>query len=83
MLRRGVAVLLLLGALALALRPATGAETAAVLVAAHDLGPGVTLRPTDVAVRHWPVPDVPGGALRDPAEVDGRILAGAPGPVSR
>ncbi len=76
MLRRALATLLLLVALGLAVRPAAG-DTAAVLVAGHDLGPGVTLRPADVAVRRWPAGDVPGGALRDPAEVDGQVLAGA------
>jgi pilus assembly protein CpaB len=77
MVRRGLAALLVLIALVLAVRPGSGAETAAVLVAVHDLDPGVTLRPADVAVRRWPVADVPGGALHEPAEVDGQVLAGA------
>ncbi|MGQ0840711.1 SAF domain-containing protein [Actinokineospora sp.] len=74
-LRRVVATALVLLAAALALRPAP--DSVPVLVAAHALAPGVGLSPSDVRVVRAP-PDLrPESALVDPAEVSGRMLAGA------
>jgi Flp pilus assembly protein CpaB len=64
-------------ALVLALAPAKGDVTGAVLVAARDLASGAALTEADVAVARWPVELIPAGALRGPADAGGRILAGA------
>lgn len=79
LLRRVAAGLLVLTALLLALRPSLTAEPSVtpVLVASHDLAPGVALRREDVVLRHWPPELVPAAALREPGQVDGRLLAGA------
>lgn len=76
-LRRAAAAALVIGALVLALRPGGHTQTVPVLVAAHDLGPGATLRASDVEVRRRPSGDVPDGALRRAADAEGQVLAGA------
>ncbi|HZG92407.1 MAG TPA: SAF domain-containing protein, partial [Pseudonocardia sp.] len=58
------------------LTPADRATAVPVLVAATDLAAGSPVRAADLAVRDWPAELVPGGALRDPAAVDGRTLVG-------
>jgi Flp pilus assembly protein CpaB len=76
--RRVAAGLLVLAAVVLAIRAPTGAQqTVAVVVAAHDLPSGATVRPGDVEVRRWPAELLPAGALRALTEVEGRVLAGA------
>ncbi|MFI7677583.1 Flp pilus assembly protein CpaB [Actinophytocola sp. NPDC049390] len=76
--RRAVAVLLLLAAAVLALRPqARNADTVPMLVAARDLPPGTTLRATDVTVSHLAPALRPSAALTNPSQVAGRVLAGA------
>jgi pilus assembly protein CpaB len=77
LLRRTAASVLVVMALVLALAPAKGDVTGAVLVAARDLASGATLTEADVAVARWPVELIPAGALRGPADAGGRILAGA------
>jgi pilus assembly protein CpaB len=74
-LRRLLAVVLILLAAVLALRP--GPATATVLVAARDLMPGSTLTPADVEPRPMPAGLVPAGAITEVSTVDGRVLAGA------
>jgi pilus assembly protein CpaB len=73
-LRRLLAVVLVLLAVALALRP--GPDTATVLVATRDLVPGSTLTPADVEARPMPAGLIPAGAMTDVSTVDGRVLAG-------
>ncbi|NMH98471.1 Flp pilus assembly protein CpaB [Pseudonocardia sp. K10HN5] len=63
-------------ALVLALSPRADGGVG-LLVAARDLAAGSTLRTEDLAVRQWPADLVPAGALRDPEQADGRMLAGA------
>jgi Flp pilus assembly protein CpaB len=77
-LRRIVAALLTLLAVVLALRPApaTAGPSVGVLVAAHDLPPGVLLDPADLRLGALPPDAVPAGALREPAAAAGRVLAG-------
>lgn len=76
-LRRLTAIVLVVFAGALALRPAGAGETGqtAVVVAAHDLSPGATLARGDLALRSLPGADVPSGALTSPATALGRVLA--------
>jgi pilus assembly protein CpaB len=74
-LRRLLAVALVLLAAALALRPAPG--TATVLVASRDLASGSALTRADVVARPMPAELVPQGAVAEPSDVDGRVLAGA------
>lgn len=77
-IRRVVAVLLVLAAAALALRPQNrDADTVPMLVAARDLPPGTTLRASDVTVSHLAPSLRPAAALTDPAQTTGRVLAGA------
>ncbi|MDF3049376.1 MAG: hypothetical protein K0R87_1014 [Pseudonocardia sp.] len=77
LLRRTAAGVLVVLALILALAPAEGDATGAVLVAARDLASGAALTEADVAVATWPVELIPAGVLRGPADAGGRILAGA------
>ena len=77
LLRRAAALLLALLALALALRPPDAAARSPVLVAARDLASGTALAPADLTLTTWPGELVPIGALRAPADADGRVLAGA------
>lgn len=76
-LRRLTAILLVVLAGGLVLRPAGAGETAqtGVVVAAHDLAPGTTLAQGDLAVHVLPGDVVPSGALTGPAAVVGRVLA--------
>lgn len=76
-IRRTAAGVLVVLALVLALAPAEGDATGAVLVAARDLASGAALTEADVAVASWPVELIPAGALRGPGEAGGRVLAGA------
>jgi pilus assembly protein CpaB len=76
LLRRLAAAVLATAALVLALTPADRTAAVPVLVAATDLAAGGPVRAADLAVRHWPAELVPGGALHDPAAVDGRTLVG-------
>ena len=77
LVRRVAASVLAATALLLAMRAPDNSNTSPVLVTVHELPPGATLHDTDVAMRHWPRDLVPSGALSSPAEVDGKILAGA------
>ncbi len=73
--RAAAGALVVLAAIA-ALRPDPGRSQVDVLVAAHDLAPGVTLTADDVAVRRHPAATVPDGAATGPAAVLGATLAG-------
>lgn len=73
--RRVGAGLLLVLALVLALTPRTPGVP--VVVAAHDIGAGVTLAAADLTVREWPSEHVPGGAAREVTAAAGRVLVGA------
>jgi len=77
-IRRLVAVLLLLAAAVLALRPPPREPgTVPVLVASRDLPPGTTLRDDDVTVSRLSPSLRPRSALTDPAQAKGRVLAAA------
>jgi pilus assembly protein CpaB len=78
-MRRIAALVLVLAAAVLAVRPARrGADpTVPVLVAARDLPPGVTLRASDVEVSRQPPSARPASALTAPSQVTGRVLASA------
>lgn len=78
-LRRVIAIVLVLLAGALALRPAGARESTetTVVVAAHDLSPGGALTQADLGIRSLPAADVPNGAFTSPDAVVGRVLAGA------
>lgn len=76
--RRLVAALLVLAAVALAVRPQPrDPDTVPMLVAARDLPPGATLRDADLTVSRLPPSLRPHAALTDPAQAAGRVLAGA------
>jgi pilus assembly protein CpaB len=77
LLRRAAAGVLATLALVLAIAPGPDAGGVPVVVVAVDVAAGSTLRPADLAVRHWPADLVPGGALPDPAGAEGRVLVGA------
>jgi pilus assembly protein CpaB len=74
-LRRALAIVLVVLAAAIALRPQPGTTT--VLVAAHDLTPGTTLGAGDVRPQRLPPELVPSGAMAQLSDVEGRVLAGA------
>jgi len=79
-LRRVVAGVLVLLAVALAVRPppqARGEPTVPMLVAARDLAPGASLRRADVRVVQAPESLCPTGALTAAEQAAGRVLAGA------
>lgn len=79
-LRRVVAALLVLLAVALAVRPpprTDGEPTVPMLVAARDLAPGSSLRPGDVRLVHAPESLRPAAALTAAEQATGRVLAGA------
>jgi len=78
-MRRLAALVLVLLAAVLAIRPARrGADpTVPMLVAARDLPPGVTLRASDVTVARLPPSLRPASALTAPTQVTGRVLASA------
>lgn len=73
--RRIVATVLICFAAALAVRPPPTTETVPVLVAARDLPPGHVLARSDVVRRAMPSALVPGGALHDVANAEGRTLS--------
>ncbi|MFC4854090.1 SAF domain-containing protein [Actinophytocola glycyrrhizae] len=76
--RRVVAALLVLAAAVLAVSPRPREPgTVPMLVAARDLPPGTTLRDGDVTVSRLAPSLRPRSALTDPAQVRGRVLAGA------
>jgi pilus assembly protein CpaB len=77
--RRLVALVLVLLAAVLALRPARrdADSTVPMLVAARDLPPGTTLRAGDVEVSRLPPSLRPPAALTTPTQVTGRVLASA------
>lgn len=77
LLRRTAAGLLVVLALVLAVAPGAAASGVPVLVAAGDLASGSTLGPDRLVVREWPPDLAPAGALDDPADAVGRVLAGA------
>lgn len=81
--RRALAAMLLLAAVAVALRPAPPDAALApsvpateVAVAARDLPAGTVLTAADLRTVSVPVPVVPGGAVARPGTVVGRIAAG-------
>lgn len=74
--RRIAATLLICLAAALAFHPPPATGTVPVLVAARDLPPGHVLARADVVQRAMPSGLVPGGALRDVANAEGRTLSG-------
>lgn len=78
-LRRLTALVLVLLAAALAVRPTHRAPdpTVPVLVTTRDLPPGTTLRATDIEVSRSPPSLRPPAALTTPEEATGRVLAGA------
>lgn len=77
-LRRAVAVALILFAGVLALRPHSGSATAevSVVVAARDLAAGTALASSDVRMRAVPAGLAPQGALHGTDTATGRVLAG-------
>ncbi len=78
-LRRIAAAALLVLAALLAVQPTatTAPAESTVLVAERDLTPGQPLGPEDVTPRQVPPEHVPDGALTDPAQATGRVLAAA------
>ncbi len=79
-LRRVVAAVLVLLAVALAVRPpprARGEPTVPMLVAARDLAPGSSLRPADLRVVRAPESLRPPAALTAADQATGRVLTGA------
>jgi Flp pilus assembly protein CpaB len=77
-IRRLVAVLLVLAAAALAIRPQPRAtDTVPMLTAARDLPPGTTLVDADLTVSRLPPSLRPKAALTDPGQARGRVLAAA------
>jgi pilus assembly protein CpaB len=77
--RRLVALVLVLLAAMLALRPTRreADSTVPMLVAAHDLPPGTTLRASDVEVSRLPPSLRPPAALTTPTQATGQVLASA------
>ncbi|AVL99765.1 flagellar biosynthesis protein FlgA [Gordonia iterans] len=78
--RRGLAVLLLIAAAALAVTGHARERTESVLVAAHQLRPGVVVHDDDVRVRQVPAGAALPGVLREPGQAVGGRLAGAVAP---
>lgn len=76
MARRLAAGLLVLTAAVIALRPDPDQAQREVVVAVHDLSPGVTLSADDVALRTRPALSVPDGAETAVDAVVGATLAG-------
>jgi Flp pilus assembly protein CpaB len=74
--RRFAAGLLVVLAAVIALRPDPGHALRAVVVAAHDLKPGVTLGADDVALSERPTAWIPDGAADALETVVGATLAG-------
>ena len=76
MARRIAAGILVLLAAVIALRPDPDLTLRDVVVAARDLGPGVTLSAADVTLSRRPAPTVPDGAVTAMDAVVGATLAG-------
>ncbi len=76
LLRRALAAVLLLAALALALRD-VGSSDPRALVFAREVPAGEVLSRDDVRPVTVPGHLLPSSALRDPAEVEGRVIAAA------
>jgi pilus assembly protein CpaB len=83
LIRKVLATLLAVTALALAVRPlpgstgsATAPPTVPVVVAAGDLSAGTLLGDGDLAIVRWPALVAPDGVARSPADLTGRALAG-------
>ena len=74
--RRTAAGLLVLLAAAAALRPDPADGRTSVVVAAHDLTPGVALEAEDLRVESHSATSVPDGAQSDPTGLVGATLAG-------
>ncbi|MCW1959754.1 MAG: SAF domain-containing protein [Mycobacterium sp.] len=74
--RRIAAGLLVALAGAAALRPDPGSDLQEIVVAAHDLGPGITLGAGDIALSRRPGATVPDGALTALDAAMGATLAG-------
>ncbi|MFW0795647.1 SAF domain-containing protein [Gordonia sp. CPCC 205515] len=79
LVRRTVSVLLIIAAVAVTVAGHRSAQERSVVVSAHDLLPGHTLAPTDLAVREVPGGVLPAGALRLTADAVGRTPAGRVG----
>lgn len=77
LLRRALAAALVGLALVLAVAPAPGGGTVAVVVAGSDLASGAAVPAEALAVRAFPPGLAPAGAIADPAAVAGRVLVGA------
>lgn len=74
--RRVTAGALVILAAACALRPDPGSRQSAVVVAAHDLSPGIELTADDVSVEFHSAATVPDGSTTDVARLVGTTLAG-------
>ncbi|TCP53043.1 Flp pilus assembly protein CpaB [Tamaricihabitans halophyticus] len=72
-----IALLLLAGALAVRPPPATGEAGEPLLVAARDLAPGSALRPADIRMAELPVDAHPTGALTNSEAALGQTLTSA------
>jgi pilus assembly protein CpaB len=79
LVRRIMALALIGLAVLLAFAPAGSAQppSTRIVVADHDLGPGVTVSAADVAVREMPRDLVPAGTLTSVNAVVGHVLGGA------
>jgi Flp pilus assembly protein CpaB len=81
--RRAVAVVLAVGALILALRPAPvpaaadAPQSVPVVVAAADLPAGAALSEADLALARLPPEAVPAGTWPEPSALRGRVVAGS------
>jgi Flp pilus assembly protein CpaB len=81
--RRTAAALLAVAALVMALRPVPAPAGAAapagtpVVVAAADLAAGTVLTGSDLEIARLPAANVPGGSVREPTSLVGRVLAGS------
>lgn len=74
--RRIAAALLMLLAVVAALRPDPAGTSQDVVVALHDLSPGITLSADDVVLAQRPATTLPDGAATSLEEVVGATLAG-------
>jgi Flp pilus assembly protein CpaB len=79
LLRRIMALVLIGFAVLLAFRPSgsVGPPTARIVVAGHDLAPGITVAAADVTLRQIPSDLVPAGTLTSVNAVVGHVLGGA------
>lgn len=74
--RRVAAGMLVVLAAVAALRPDPSDGRAAVVVAAHDLAPGVQLAPSDLRIESHSATTIPDGSQSDPQQLVGATLAG-------